>query len=64
MQGAPGDTHDATDTSQQRFREQDQDRFSARDDTTLQFSGRMNVSDEEAGNDPYNRTGRFRRMIR
>ncbi len=34
------------------------------DDTTLKFSGRMNVSDEDAGGDPYNHTGRFRRAIR
>jgi hypothetical protein len=34
------------------------------DDTTLKFSGRMNVADEDAGGDPYNHTGRFRRTIR
>jgi hypothetical protein len=34
------------------------------DDTTLKFSGRMNVADEDAGGDPYNHTGRFRRAIR
>ena len=34
------------------------------DDTTLKFSGRIDVSDDDAGGDPYNHTGRFRRTIR
>ena len=34
------------------------------DDTTRKFSGRMNVADDDAGGDPYNHTGRFRRAIR
>lgn len=34
------------------------------DETTLKFSGRMNVSDDDSGGDPYNHTGRFRRTIR
>jgi hypothetical protein len=37
------------------------------DPTTLKFSGPVrlsDVSDEDVGSDPYNRTGRFRRLIR
>ena len=35
-----------------------------RDDTTLKFTGRIAVTDEDAGGDPYNREGRFRRLVR
>jgi len=34
------------------------------DDTTLEFKGRIAVTDEDIGGDPYNHTGRFRRAIR
>ena len=34
------------------------------DDTTLKFRGRIEVTDEDAGGDPYNRMGRFRRVVR
>jgi hypothetical protein len=34
------------------------------DPTTLKFNGRVAVADEDAGSDPYNRTGKFRRLIR
>ena len=34
------------------------------DPTTLKFTGKVAVSDEDAGSDPYNRTGRFRRVVR
>ena len=34
------------------------------DPTTLKFSGPVRLSDEDVGSDPYNRTGRFRRLIR
>ncbi len=36
----------------------------AEDSTTLKFDGPVQVSDEDAGSDPYNRTGRFKRLIR
>lgn len=36
----------------------------AEDSTTLKFEGRIAVTDEDAGSDPYNRTGRFRRLVR
>jgi hypothetical protein len=34
------------------------------DPTTLKFEGKVAISDEDAGSDPYNRTGRFRRLVR
>jgi len=34
------------------------------DPTTLKFDGPVEVSDDDAGSDPYNRTGRFKRLIR
>ena len=34
------------------------------DPTTLKFEGKVAVSDDDAGNDPYNRTGKFRRLVR
>jgi hypothetical protein len=42
------------------------DALDARDDdpTTIKFNGAVTVSDEDVGGDPYNRTGRFRRLIR
>ena len=41
------------------------ERADANDDpTTLKFEGKVTISDEDAGSDPYNRTGRFRRVVR
>jgi hypothetical protein len=34
------------------------------DPTTLKFDGKVAISDEDAGSDPYNRSGRFRRIVR
>jgi hypothetical protein len=34
------------------------------DPTTLKFDGPVRITDEDAGSDPYNRTGRFKRLIR
>ena len=36
----------------------------AEDSTTLKFDGPVKVADEDAGGDPYNRTGHFKRLIR
>lgn len=36
----------------------------AEDSTTLKFDGPVQVSDDDAGSDPYNRTGKFKRLIR
>ena len=34
------------------------------DPTTLKFDGKVAISDDDSGSDPYNRTGRFRRFVR
>jgi hypothetical protein len=34
------------------------------DPTTLKFDGPVRLSEEDPGADPYNRTGRFKRLIR
>ena len=34
------------------------------DPTTLKFEGNVAISEEDAGSDPYNRTGGFRRFVR
>jgi hypothetical protein len=34
------------------------------DPTTLKFDGKVAISEEDSGSDPYNRTGRFRRLVR
>ena len=36
----------------------------SQDPTTLKFDGPVRLTDEDAGSDPYNRTGRFKRLIR
>ncbi len=36
----------------------------AEDPTTLKFDGPVQLTDEDAGSDPYNRTGRFKRLVR
>ena len=36
----------------------------AQDPTTLKFDGPVQLTDEDAGSDPYNRTGKFKRLIR
>jgi hypothetical protein len=49
--------------AEQHFREELGE--SANDDpTTLKFEGKVALSDDDAGSDPYNRTGRFRRLVR
>ena len=54
------------DASNLHFRDQNGADERARDDeTTVAFEGRMKVSgDDDAGGDPYNRTGRFKRTVR
>ena len=49
--------------AEQHFREQLDDPTTA-DPTTLKFEGKVAVAEEDAGSDPYNRTGRFRRLVR
>lgn len=57
----------APNASDQHFRDQGEpsDVETPRDATTLAFEGHMKVSgDDDAGGDPYNRTGRFKRTVR
>jgi hypothetical protein len=42
----------------------DDDTDANEDPTTLKFEGKVAISDEDAGSDPYNRTGKFRRVVR
>ena len=48
---------------EQRVRDQ-VDEDDAADSTTLKFEGKIAVSNDDAGSDPYNRTGKFRRLVR
>ena len=51
-------------TEQQAHAHRDDDGPTNEDPTTLKFTGKVAVSDEDTGSDPYNRTGRFRRVVR
>lgn len=55
-------------SAEQHFREQPGDEGTSatanEDPTTLKFEGKVTIADDEAGSDPYNRTGRFRRLVR
>ena len=68
MPGTLPQTQDAaaqTAVDQQLRADRDHDDAATNDDpTTLKFTGKVAVSDEDAGGDPYNRTGRFRRVVR
>jgi hypothetical protein len=52
--------------AEQHFREDagHEGASASEDPTTLKFDGKVAVSDDDAGSDPYNRTGRFRRLVR
>jgi len=50
--------------AEQHFREHPEEERSAEDQTTVKFEGRMAVSNDDTGSDPYNRTGTFRKLIR
>jgi hypothetical protein len=68
MQRVPTATGAAPDATNLHFREQphearEEDRAN-RDDTTVSFDGVMKVSGDDAGSDPYNRTGNFKRIVR
>jgi hypothetical protein len=65
MQRVLTETDSAPDRASQRPSPQRSDDDGAnRDDTTLAFDGLMKVSADEAGGDPYNRIGSFRRLVR
>ena len=66
MEGVRTETPATAEASQLHFREQPEEQGQPHDDTTVSFQGgSLKVSgDEDAGADPYNRTGRFRRNVR
>jgi len=65
MPGLHSETHYAQpQRTQQPFNDQAAPSRAEQDDTTLKFEGRMAVSDLDTGSDPYNRTGKFRRLVR
>jgi hypothetical protein len=69
MPGTLPHTQDAfaqTATAEQHVRKDVADEEAAvnEDPTTLKFDGKVAVADEDSGSDPYNRTGRFRRVVR
>jgi hypothetical protein len=41
-----------------------EDREAEQDPTTLKITAPVEIVEEDVGSDPYNRTGRFRRLIR
>jgi hypothetical protein len=64
MSGARNEAQEAKVTPQPHAADTLYGRDDAEDATTLKFDGPVAVSDEDAGSDPYNRTGRFRRLVR
>ena len=67
MPGALPHTQDGlaqTAAEQVRAERANDDAAANEDPTTLKFEGKVAVSDDDAGSDPYNRTGRFRRVVR
>ena len=50
--------------AEQHFREELDEQATNDDPTTLKFDGKVAVSNEDSGSDPYNRTGRFQRLVR
>jgi hypothetical protein len=64
MQRVPTATGPAAEATNLHFREQPKEAQTTRDDTTVSFDGVMKVSADDAGSDPYNRTGNFKRLVR
>ncbi len=64
MQREPMETGAAPGATNLHFREQSEQDEAKRDDTTVSFDGTMKVTTDEAGGDPYNRTGSFKRVVR
>jgi hypothetical protein len=64
MEQTPG-RHDVADDAAHRLSETPPDEREPRADATLEIHGTLKVSpDEDRGGDPYNRTGRFGRLVR
>jgi hypothetical protein len=66
MPGTHPHTQDgfAPSATEQHVRKADEDATANEDPTTLKFEGKVSIFDEDAGSDPYNRTGKFRRVVR
>jgi hypothetical protein len=64
MQRSSTEVGAAAEDSTFQFHKQSDEDGANRDDTTLAFDGLMKVSADEAGGDPYNRIGSFRRLVR
>ena len=64
MPGLRQETDDTGKLLRQPVTETAAEHAEAEDSTTLKFDGPVQISDEDAGADPYNRTGRFKRLIR
>ena len=64
MPGTQPHTQDGFAEQQVRKDAGEEDATSHEDPTTLKFEGKVSIFDEDAGSDPYNRTGKFRRVVR
>jgi len=66
MPGTQPQTQDgfAPTAAEQHVRKDGEDATANEDPTTLKFEGKVSIFDEDAGSDPYNRTGKFRRVVR
>jgi hypothetical protein len=62
MSGIRQEVHDAV--KAQPATEATHEDDEPRDPTTIKLNGPVEISDEDVGSDPYNRTGRFRRLVR
>ena len=67
MPGTQPHTHDGfaqTAAEQHVHKDAGEDTAAHEDPTTLKFEGKVAITDEDSGSDPYNRTGKFRRVVR
>jgi len=64
MSGVRNDAQEAKPVPQQHAADTLYGHDATEDSTTLKFNGSVQVADEDAGNDPYNRRGQFKRLIR
>ena len=64
MDSARTDGKDAAKTEQREYRGEIDTTAASVDSTTLKFEGTIGVADEDRGSDPYNHTGRFKRLVR
>lgn len=53
-----------TAADQHQLERRDDAEHATDDPTTLRFDGKVAIADDDAGSNPYNRTGRFRRVVR